>query len=108
MAVGKRVKITFLEGAFAKLPSSSHSENYTEVLTDWAVARMRNSTRTDIMSQTQFKTIYVFSEIRQRTGFTPNKKQLIQYNGLNLTIDTIVLHTDTLPYYYTITASENA
>lgn len=105
MGVGKREKITFKEITVGALPSGSHTESYTSVLYDWAVVSMKNKTRVDAALQTQIRTVYEFSEIRQRVGFEPTKTMQILYGGLELQIETIVLNTNTLPYYYKITAS---
>lgn len=107
MAVGKRVPIVFKEIQMTDAPGGATDETYVPVLSDWAVVKMRNRMRNNTDLQTQMTTEYVFSEIRERADFTPTKTMLIAYGSQDLTIDTIKLITDTIPYYYTITALNN-
>lgn len=108
MAVGKRVPIVFKEIQMTEAPGGATDETYVPVVSDWAVVNMRNRMRNYTDLQTQMTTEYVFGEIRYRPDFTPTKTMVITYAGQDLTIDTIKLNTDTLPYYYTITALNNA
>lgn len=108
MAIGKRIPIVFAQATISGDFGASFGETFTDIRNDYAKVKQRRTTRNIGADQVTLTTVYEFSEIRQTASFVPTKDMIIRYAGLDLTIDTIVLNTETVPYYYTIIATENA
>lgn len=108
MAIGERKPITFAAAAITEQQGGSFEENYTDLLSTFAKVKQKSSARNVGLDQLLLRTEYEFSEIRVGSNFTPDKTMVVKYRGLVLAIEAIILDESTVPYYYTIKATENA
>lgn len=104
MAIGKKEPIVFLEASRTIEEGGGGIDTWVPVLNDWAMAApVRNFSGLQD-SQTMLTDVFVFSEIRQREGWEPNKKMKIRHRGIDRMITGIEPVRKSVPFTYTITA----
>lgn len=105
--IGGRVPVLFKSMAVTTEEGGAHDEVYVDGPRVFANVVMKNSLRNITDGQLQMTTVYTFSGIRKYEGLNLDKTMLVNYKGLNLAIDSLILDETKVPYYYTITALTN-
>ena len=105
MAIGRKEPVIFLQAQRVAQDGGGGTDDWVPVLKDWAVATpLRNFSGLQD-SQTMLTDVWVFSEVREREGWEPNKSMRIRHNGIDRVITGIEPNRKTVPFTYTITAS---
>lgn len=105
--LGGMVPVIFRLMAITDEEGGAHDEVYTDGPRVFAQVQQVNSLRNIAGDQLQMSVVYKFTRIRQYAAFTPDKTMLIQYQGRDLVIDSIILDQSKTPFYYSITATDN-
>lgn len=107
MGIGKRVPISIMTFSHTDGTGGSTQEVYTSAKDTWAEVKMRKSMLNSDGGGTELFDVYIFQGVRFDDDFIPNKTMQILYNGVQLTINSILLNDADIPPYYTLTASKN-